>query len=50
MEDHPIKCVKYNYTLDSQNTQQSQFSSVLSISNDGDMIVITTMRPNKKYN
>lgn len=48
--ENPIKCVKYNYTLESQNTLCGHFSSVLSISGDGEMLIITTIRPNKKSN
>lgn len=50
MEETPIKCYKYNYTLDGRPSAQSQYSSVLSISDDGETLIITTIRPNKKFN
>lgn len=50
MELRPIKCQKYNYTLDDAIQNYTQFSSLLSISDDGSMIILTNIRPNENYN
>lgn len=50
MESEPIKCYKFNYSLDDAIQKYSSFRSILSISNDSEGIIITNLRPNDKYN
>ena len=50
MESNPVKCFKYNHTIDGNNASCTHFSAILSISDDGEMLVIKTIRLNTKYN
>ena len=50
MEVEPIKAIKFNYTVDYKQNQLTQYSSVISISDNADKIIITTIRPNSKFN
>lgn len=50
MENNPIKCQKYNYSLDAAIQKYSSFNATLSISGDGESIVITNIRLNEKFN
>ena len=50
MENEPLKCFKYNYTIDGENAKYSHFNAVLSVSDDGEKLIIKTIRPNSEFN
>lgn len=50
MENEPIKCFKFNYSLDDAIQKYSSFRSILSISDDGEGININNLRPNDEKN
>ena len=42
---HPIKCVKYNHSLDAGIQSYLQFESLISVSECGQRLIITNKKP-----
>lgn len=45
IREDPIKCVKYNYALDSEIQNYLQYDSLISVSEDGTELIITNKKP-----
>ena len=42
----PIKCVKYNYSLEEEIQNQLQFDGTIQLSEDGQELIIINKKPN----
>ena len=45
LQAHPIKCVKYNHSLDADIQNYLQFESLISVSECGQRLIITNKKP-----
>jgi len=45
LQENPIKCVKYNYSLDAGIQNHLQFESLIKVSDDGKRLILTLKKP-----
>ena len=48
LQDNEIPCIKYNYSLDKIVQNFTSYKSFLTLSEDGNELIITTMKPIEK--
>ena len=46
MQAEPIRCIKYNYSIDPEGQNHLQFDALLQVSQDGKELLIYNKKPN----